>query len=224
MKTTILFLCFALISCCACAQEIIPEATIQSSLSVTYKEKVIQQSSITTYMKDSMLRLSITNAQGNNDVYIDRHDGRTVTLFQVMGKKLGFYIYDTSVVSRNQMLALVTAKKVDSSKVVNGFNCQLMLLQYDPKLRMNDAVVWYTTDFRFSDATIGINVPGIEKVEGAPILLISDPGNGMTTTYSVFSVDKKAIDKTTFQVPKDYDITSQADFQKAITKLTTGNR
>lgn len=205
------------------AQISVPEATVKTSLTISMGGQTVQETQMTTYLKDKKLRITVVSNTAKNEIFLDRTTNKMVSLYEILGKKLGFYLYDTNFVAKERVSKAVTIVKSDSTKSINGFNCNLLTLHYDSTLKMKDVTVWYNPELKFTDPTMGLNIPGIDKVNGVPVLVISEAPNGMKTTYTLLSIDRKTkLSSKLFVIPKGYSITTQEEFQKAVQKMSKG--
>ncbi|NCU06072.1 MAG: DUF4412 domain-containing protein, partial [Chitinophagaceae bacterium] len=162
-------------------------------------------------------------------VIIDSKEKKTTTLFEAMGRKMGFYTTEADMQrmmsgadSNNrqrfqqmqQFTPEVFIEYLGDTKKIAGMECKKALLRY--KDRRGEEVqqeVWYSPDFmlgegfRIRDVMRMANIPGLEKLKGYPMEFVITRQNGMKVNYQVTKVDLKAkVDDKTFVIPKDYDI------------------
>lgn len=181
------------------------------------------------YFKNGMTKVETDMGMGLNQVIIDSKEKKTTTLFEAMGRKMGFYTTEADMQrmmagadSNNrqrfqqmqQFTPEVFIEYLGETKKIAGMECKKALIRY--KDRRGEEVqqeVWYSPDFilgegfRIRDVMRMANIPGLEKLKGYPMAFVITRQNGMKVNYQVTKVDLKAkVDDKTFVIPKDYDI------------------
>jgi hypothetical protein len=201
------------------SQKTIKEATVYSKVvstsSIIDAPPVI--SFITTWYKGPNLKITTKNLYSENSAYIDRVSQKTISLYEIAGRKIGFYATDTLSSKAKMLLNNVQVNfDFDTIASINGFSCRKAMLMYPEELDLKPVEVWYSPDFRFSDRNLGVNVFAVEKIPGA-IISFRVYSREVIVDYQVLSIDCAAtIAPDLFKIPKDYEIVSAAEFRNKI--------
>jgi len=179
------------------------------------------------FYKNGMTKIESDMGMGTNQVIIDSKEKKTTTLFEAMGRKMGFY---TTEADMQRMMAggdsgrqqqrmqqfnpEVFIEYLSETKKIAGMVCNKALLRYkDRRDQEVQQVVWYSPEFKMGegfkirDVMRMANVPGIEKLKGFPMEFELVRANGAKVHFLVTKVDLKAkVDDKVFVIPKDYDI------------------
>jgi len=188
------------------------------------------------YFKNGMTKIEIDLGMGTNQVIIDSKEKRTTTLFEAMGRKMGFY---TTEADMQRMMAgadsgrpqqqrvqqfspEVFIEYLSETKKIAGMECKKALIRYkDRRGQEVQQEVWYSPEFKFGegfkirDVMRMANVPGLEKLKGFPMEFELTRQNGAKVHYQVTKVDLNAkVDDKTFIIPKDYDIKPMSEMNQ----------
>lgn len=204
------------------AQKIISQAIVQSEI-VT--DDIVNSTSIpkvemTTWIKGNNLKITSKNEYSETYIFIDRGNEKIVSLFEIMGKKIGFFVYDTSQVNRKYIADSTTIKYLDSSLVINGFPCKKAIFSYAKSLNTPDVEVWYSTEYKFKDRNLGLNVLGLEQLQNAIISFKTlSNNNNFLVTYEVKKIEQQPkLDDSIFVIPKTYEIKTYDEFSKIMSR------
>ncbi|MEJ8816305.1 hypothetical protein [Lacibacter sp. H407] len=178
------------------------------------------------YFKNGMTKIESDMGMGTNQVIIDSKEKKTTTLFEAMGRKMGFYTTDDDMQrmmagsdsGRQQRIQQfnpeVFIEYLSETKKIAGMVCNKALLRYkDRRDQEVQQVVWYSPEFimgegfKIRDVMRMANIPGIQKLKGFPMEFEIVRPNGAKVHFQVTKVDLTAkVDDKVFIIPKDYDI------------------
>ncbi len=178
------------------------------------------------YFKNGMTKIESDMGMGISQVIIDSKEKKTTTLFEAMGRKMGFYTNDDEMQrmmagadsGRQQRIQQfnpeVFIEYLSETKKIAGMVCNKALLRYkDRRDQEVQQVVWYSPEFtmgkgfRIRDVMRMANIPGIQKLKGFPMEFEIVRPNGAKVHFQVTKVDLNAkVDDKVFIIPKDYDI------------------
>jgi GLPGLI family protein len=187
------------------------------------------------YFKNGMTKVETDMGMGLNQVIIDSKEKKTTTLFEAMGRKMGFYTTEGDMQrmmagadsGRQQRIQQPFAPEVfveylSETKKIAGMECKKALLRY--KDRRGEEVqqeVWYTPEFvlgegfKIRDVMRMANVPGLEKIKGFPMEFQITRQNGAKVHYQVSKVDLNTkVDDKVFLIPKDYDVKPMSEMNR----------
>ncbi|MEJ8840758.1 hypothetical protein WG954_00090 [Lacibacter sp. H375] len=188
------------------------------------------------FFKNGMTKIESDMGMGTNQVIIDSKEKKTTTLFEAMGRKMGFY---TTEADMQRMMASADSGRpqqqrvqqfnpevfieyLSETKKIAGMECKKALIRYkDRRGQEVQQEVWYSPEFvfgegfRIRDVMRMANVPGLEKLKGFPMEFELTRQNGAKVHYQVTKVDLTAkVDDKTFIIPKDYDIKPMSEMNQ----------
>jgi GLPGLI family protein len=188
------------------------------------------------FFKNGMTKIESDMGMGTNQVIIDSKEKKTTTLFEAMGRKMGFY---TTEADMQRMMAgadsgrspqqrmqqfnpEVFIEYLSETKKIAGMECKKALIRYkDRRGQEVQQEVWYSPEFvfgegfRIRDVMRMANVPGLEKLKGFPMEFELTRQNGAKVHYQVTKVDLGAkVDDKVFVIPKDYDIKPMSEMNQ----------
>lgn len=187
------------------------------------------------FFKNGMTKIETDMGMGVSQVIVDSKTKTTTTLFEAMGKKMGFSSTDQDMQQMmngngrdsgrqriQQFNPEVFIEYLSETKKIAGMTCNKALLRY--KNRNGEEVqqiVWYSPEFmlgegfRIRDMMRMANVPGLNKLKGFPMEFETTRPNGAKVHYQVTKVDLNAkVDDKTFAIPKDYDIKPMSEMRQ----------
>lgn len=224
MKNSLLVLIAAMLTTQTFSQKIYTKANINVNVSTHLGNgTALPETGIVITLDSNNLKIVTRSLYSVSTNFIDRDAHKLTSLVEVMGKKMGFTA--PSVAEKkpgDDSLSVLTIP--DSTKNVNGFRCVKATItntQTSPQFKA--ATVWYSTEYRFADSTMGLNIPGIDKIPGFPIQMDVVMSNGVLIGYSVQDIDlSPKLDKDFFAIPSGYEISSYEVFKQKLTRLTQG--
>lgn len=186
------------------------------------------------FFKNGMTKVETDMGMGKNAVIIDAKNKKTTTLFEAMGRKMGFYTNEAEMQAMMQSADSgrqrampnfnpeVFVEYLSETKKIAGITCNKAMLRYlNRKGEEVNQPVWYAPNvqmgegFRMNDMMRMANVPGIEKIKGFPMEFETTRPNGATVHYTVTKLDIAAkVDDKVFEIPKDYDIKPMSEMQR----------
>lgn len=188
------------------------------------------------YFKNGMTKIESDMGMGTNQVIIDSKEKKTTTLFEAMGRKMGFYTTDADMQRMmasadsgrpqqqriQQFSPEVFIEYLSETKKIAGMECKKALIRYkDRRGQEVQQEVWYSPEFvmgegfKIRDVMRMANVPGLDKLKGFPMEFQLTRQNGAKVHYQVTKVDLTAkVDDKTFIIPKDYDIKPMSEMNQ----------
>jgi GLPGLI family protein len=186
------------------------------------------------FFKNGMTKLESDMGMGTNQVIVDSKTKTTTTLFEAMGRKMGFYTTeddmkrmmsgpDSGKQQRPQQFnPEVFIEYLSETKKIAGMVCNKAIIRYkDRKNEDVQQIVWYSPEFilgegfKIRDMMRMANVPGLNKLKGFPMEFELIRQNGSKVNYQVTKVDLNAkVDDKTFLIPKDYDVKPMSEMNR----------
>ena len=185
------------------------------------------------WFKNGMTKIESDMGMGTSQVIYDSKTKTTTTLFEAMGRKMGFYMTDSAMqkmmssadTGRQRMQPFnpeVMIEYLSDSKQVAGMTCYKANIRYKNRRgEEQQQLVWYTPDFvmgdgfRFNDLMRMAMIPGLQKLKGFPVEFESKRPNGSSVHYQVTKVDlNPKIDDKVFLIPKDYDVKPMSEMSQ----------
>lgn len=177
------------------------------------------------WFKNGMSKIENDMGMGTNQVIYDPKTKTTTTLFEMMGRKMGFYMNDSTVqkmmngtdTGRQRMQPFnpeVMIEYLGDTKQIAGKTCNKAIIHYKNRQGADQQqMVWYSPDFilgdgfRMNDLMRMAMIPGLQKLKGFPMEFEAKRPNGATVHFLVTKVDlTPKIDDKVFLIPKDYDV------------------
>jgi GLPGLI family protein len=178
------------------------------------------------YFKDSLSKMNIDMGFSSSQIFYNSATKTTTTLFQAMGKKMGFYSTDEEVKKAVEsgdssgVFRMPTANSdvmieyLSDEKKIAGYMCKKANIRYSNRNGEEmQQMIWYCPDFmlgnrfRMSSMMRMATVPGMQKLKGFPMEYEIKRNNGMTIFYTVTKIDLSAnINEKEFIIPPGYDI------------------
>ena len=177
------------------------------------------------YFKNGMTKIESDMGMGKNQVIVDSKTKTTTTLFEAMGRKMGFYTNDDEMQQMmngrdsgrqrvQQFNPETFIEYLSETKKIAGMVCNKSIIRYkNRKGEEMQQVVWYSPEFmlgegfRMRDMMRMANIPGLNKLKGFPMEFETTRQNGSKVHFQVTKVDLNAkVDDKTFIIPKDYDL------------------
>jgi GLPGLI family protein len=188
----------------------------------------------TMYFKDSLSKMNIDMGFSSSQVYYNSATKTTTTLFQAMGKKMGFYSTDEEVrkaVEANDSTGMfkmpsnnddVMIEYLSDEKKIAGYTCKKANIRYTNRQGEEmQQPVWYCPDFmvgtrfRMSSMMRMASIPGMQKLKGFPMEYELKRNNGMTIFYTVTKVDlTTTVNEKEFVIPSGYDIKPMSEMMR----------
>lgn len=184
--------------------------------------------------KEDKSKMQMDMGFSKSEVFYDGVTKTTTTLFQAMGRKMGFYSTDADVKKMmdsndsanrfryNPDKQDIMIEYLSDSKKIAGYTCYKANIRYMNRQGEEiNQLVWYTPDFmigerfRMSSLMRMGAVPGLQKLKGFPMEYEMTRNNGMTINYQVTKVDLSAkIEDATFVIPSGYDIKPMSEMNR----------
>lgn len=188
----------------------------------------------TMYFKDSLSKMNIDMGFSSSQVYYNSATKTTTTLFQAMGKKMGFYSTDEEVrkaVETNDSTGMfrmpsnnddLMIEYLSDEKKIAGYTCRKANIRYSNRQGEEmQQPVWYCPEFmvgarfRMSSMMRMASIPGMQKLKGFPMEYELKRNNGMTIFYTVTKVDfTTPVNEKEFVIPSDYDLKPMSEMMR----------
>lgn len=187
------------------------------------------------FFKNGMTKIESDMGMGTNQVIIDSKTKITTTLFEAMGRKMGFTSSDSAMqqmmnnqdsgrqrIRPQQFNPEVFIEYLSETKKIAGMECKKALIRYKNRSGAEEQqIVWYSPEFvlgegfSMRDMNRMANIPGLNKLKGFPMEFETTRQNGAKVHYQVTKVDLNAkVDDKTFLIPKDYDVKPMSEMRQ----------
>ncbi|HVI47776.1 MAG TPA: hypothetical protein VM802_23090 [Chitinophaga sp.] len=223
MKKSICLLLFSLLCVQGYAQ--LDSGIIHTTITTKRADGVILATTdLDTWYKYNQLKIITRTEMSQSAIYIDRVKRQITNITEIMGKKLGFYM-STDNPGQKESDSVHIAYE-DTTRYINGFRCNKATITYPAgREQLSDIIVWYCPDYKFKDSTMGVSIPGVERLRGFPILFDAVVPQGMMVTYVVDNINVSTpITDEEFRIPGGYEITSQEEYGKKLRELVSGTK
>ncbi len=188
----------------------------------------------TIWIKGGLSKTEMDIGFGKSNIYYDAKNKKTTTLFEVMGRKMGFYATDDElkrimsdssanknrIASRDQDEVMI--EYISEEKMIAGRMCKKAIIHYKNKANEEkEQLLWYDPGFqleegmRFSQLVRGNFVPGIQKLKGFPMEMEIKRSNGNISKFKVNRLDTgTTISDNTFVIPPGYDLRPMSEMNQ----------
>jgi len=186
------------------------------------------------WVKKGLTKTEVDFGFGKSNLYYDSKNKKTTTLFEMMGRKMGFYATDDelqkmmsdSTANRNRIAARdqedVMIEYINEEKIIAGRKCKKAIIHYMARNKEEkEQLVWYEPGFqleeglRFSQLVRGAFVPGLQKLKGFPMEMEMKRSNGSISKYTVNRIQPGAeLTDELFVVPSGYDIKPMSEMNQ----------
>jgi hypothetical protein len=186
------------------------------------------------WIKEGQSKTEADMGFGKSVMYYNTKTKTTTTLFEMMGRKMGFYSNDDelkSFMSANDSLMNqkwlagsedVQIEYLNETKVIAQKTCKKAIIHYQNKKQEElEQIVWYYPDYKLSKK-ISLSAvfrssftPGIHKLKGFPMEMDIKRNNGTITKFIVTKMETgMPIDEAIFNIPAGYDIKPMSEMMK----------
>jgi GLPGLI family protein len=188
----------------------------------------------TIWVKDDKTKTEADMGMGKSMIYFDGKTKTTTTLFEMMGRKMGFYTNEEEmkrlmnsqdsgrVQRRVTSTEDIQIEYLSETKTIAGKTCKKAIIHYKNRnLEDQQQEVWYYPDYKLSKE-ISLNtliravfVPGINKLKGFPMEMEMKRSNGITTRFTVTKIETGvAIEDASFNIPTGYDLKPMSEMNQ----------
>jgi hypothetical protein len=188
----------------------------------------------TIWIKDNKSKTDADMGFGKSVIYYDGKTKTTTTLFEMMGKKMGFYTNEeemnkmisqndsSRVQNRNASSEDIQIEYLSETKTIADKLCKKAIIHYkNSNQEAQTQEVWYYPGYKL-DKEISLNavirsafVPGVNKLKGFPMEMEIQRKNGTITKYIVNKIETEQIlEDALFNIPSGYDIRPMSEMNQ----------
>jgi hypothetical protein len=180
-----------------------------------------------------MTKIESDMGMGKNQVIVDSKTKTTTTLFEAMGRKMGFFSTEEDIQKMmnnadstrrmpQQYNPEVQIEYLTETKKIADMTCNKAIIHFkNRKGEDQEQTVWYSPDFKLGegfsirDIMRMANIPGLNKLKGFPMEFELTRQNGAKVNYTVTKVELNAtVDDKVFVIPKDYDVKPMSEMNR----------
>ena len=186
------------------------------------------------WVKDGKSKTEADMGFAKSVIYYDGKTKITTTLFEMMGRKMGFYSNDEEinrVMTENDSLRNqawspasedIQIEYLSETKVIAQKTCKKAILHYQNKKQEDiQQIVWYYPDYKLNkDISLSSVIrsafsPGIYKLKGFPMEMEISRSNGTITRFTVTKIETNIpIEDEAFIIPAGYDIIPMSEMNQ----------
>ena len=180
------------------------------------------ETSVTTLIKGNMEKQESRSDVSHNIVIVDKGQKKTTQLYEMGGRKFGYYSIDTGAHHQNgdsnaqRRRPNTDIQYTNETKTISGFNCKKAVATTTFGDRSMTTTIWYTTDLPFKHPIQvgrgGFGNFGMDQLNGFPIVTETTLPNGSTFKTTVTKVELNAnISDSEFDIPRGYDVKPESE-------------
>ena len=188
----------------------------------------------TIWIKENKTKTEADMGFGKSVIYYDGQTKTTTTLFEMMGKKMGFYTNEEEMKkfisendssraqNRNTSPEDIQIEYLSETKTIAEKQCKKAIIHYkNRKQETQKQEVWYYPGYKL-DKEISLNavvrsafVPGVHKLKGFPMEMEIKRNNGTITKYIVNKIETgQILEDALFNIPAGYDIKPMSEMNQ----------
>ncbi|MCD4772576.1 MAG: hypothetical protein K8R41_04220 [Bacteroidales bacterium] len=164
------------------------------------------------YIKDNLSKTVMNTGMGKTINIFNSEEMYSVTLLDIMGQK---YAIRSSSDMINEKIGKGPQSEIeylDETKVIAGYTCKKAIVTIKDKLIGTESklTVYYSDEF--SHKNINKDNPIFHGINGIMLEYEID-AQGTLMKFTATSVEEKKISKKEFDIPKDYEVTTEDELK-----------
>ncbi|MCX6285645.1 MAG: hypothetical protein NTY96_00845 [Bacteroidetes bacterium] len=187
------------------------------SYSITFPNSTLPAEQLAMFPKAMTLTVKGTNTRNEsvsamgNMVEITNFDKKfTVSLLNMMGKKLAIR---KTLDEINQDISKEPKPSVqitNETKDISGYKCKKAVVTIEKNGKKNSFEIWYTNELGGREVNFGN--PVYQDIDGM-LMEFTFQERTLSMKYTVTKVEKKAVLDSSFEIPSDYTLTTEAELK-----------
>ena len=191
------------------------EGVIHYTISIP--NSTLPEEQIAMFPKASTLSIKGTNtcnesssAMGNVVEITNYEKKFTVTLLDMMGKKIAIKKTLDEITKDNGKGPKPTVQVTNETKEIAGYKCKKAIITLEKNGNKSSLEAWYTNELGGKESNFGN--PVYSDIDGI-LMEFTLQERSITMKYSVSKVEKKAIADSAFEIPADYKLMTQEELK-----------
>jgi hypothetical protein len=184
---------------------------------ITYPDNKFTESQLSMFpkllivtVKGEKSRSEIMTPMGNQVDITDYATKTKVGLFDIMGQKYAIKSNSDDIQKEMASEAKSTITLSPETKMVAGYLCKKAIVTVDDKGTKYSFDVYYTSELGPKEANF--SNPTFKDIDGV-LMEFSMKTEQFTMKFTATSVEKKTVSAKDFEIPADYTITTEEEFQ-----------
>jgi len=184
---------------------------------ITFPNSTMSADQLAMFPKTMTLMVKGTNSRNESSsamgkmVEITNYDKKfTVSLLDMMGKK---FAIRKSLDEINQEMSKdpkPVVQVTSETKDLAGYKCKKAIVTIEKNGKKTSFEIWYTNELGGKEMNFGN--PVYQDIDGL-LMEFTLAEQNFTMKYSVDKVEKKAVDESSFEIPADYKLTTEAELR-----------
>ncbi|MCX6282860.1 MAG: hypothetical protein NTW31_01275, partial [Bacteroidetes bacterium] len=187
------------------------------SYSISFPNSTLPADQLAMFPKESIVsvkgnnsRNESTSAMGNM-IEITNYDKKfTVTLLDMMGKKLAIKKTLEEITNDLGKQPKPSIQVTSETRDIAGYKCKKAIITLEKDGKKSSFDVWYTSELGGKESNFGN--PLYQDIDGM-LMEFSFQERTLTMKYSVAKVEKKALSDSIFEIPADFKLTTQEELK-----------
>ena len=166
--------------------------------------------SSTLYVKGTSTRNETMTPVGNVVMVTNFDKKFSVTLLDMMGKKMAIKKNLDEINKELGDQPKPVIKHTGETKEISGYKCKKDIITVSQKGSKVDYEIWYTSELGGKETNFGN--PLYQDIDGM-LMEFSLQERSVTMKYTVTKVEAKTLADTYFEIPSDYQLTTEAELK-----------
>jgi GLPGLI family protein len=164
----------------------------------------------TLYVKGTATRNETMTPVGNV-VVVSNYDKKfTVSLLDMMGKKMAIKKNLDEINKELSDQPKPSVKPGNETKEIAGYKCKKAIITISKNGSQSDYEIWYTDELGGKETNFGN--PLYQDIDGM-LMEFTFQERSITMKYTVTKVEAKTLTDTYFEIPPDYQLTTEAELR-----------
>lgn len=179
--------------------------------SLSSEVQAMMPATMSITIKGMMTKTEIPTAMVNTIQIIDTEKKTGYQLMDIMGQKYAIKTTAKDLEKGNDVKD-VNIKYLDEHKTIAGIECKKAEINYKTEDDSVATIFIYYSD-EIGNKSINVFNPLYKNIKGVLMEYIIEGQNDIKMKFTAISVKKRRVSKKEFEVPKDYQITTQDELK-----------
>ena len=183
-----------------------PESNLDASILAMFPK------AMTIYIKGNFSKTVLNTEMGKTISIFNSKEKYSVTLIDIMGQKYAIRSSTDDIKEKIEKSPQTQIEYLDETKEIAGYTCKKAIITVKDELIGTESKLSVYYSDEFSHNNINKDNPIFHGIEGIMLEYEMD-AQGTIMKFTATSVNKKKISRKEFNVPKDYEVTTEEELK-----------
>ncbi len=183
-----------------------PESNLDASILAMFPK------AMTIYIKGNFSKTVLNTEMGKTISIFNSKEKYSVTLIDIMGQKYAIRSSTDDIKEKIEKSPQTQIEYLDETKEIAGYTCKKAIITVKDELIGTESKLSVYYSDEFSHNNINKDNPIFHGIEGIMLEYEMD-AQGTIMKFTATSVNKKKISRKEFDVPKDYEVTTEEELK-----------